>query len=71
MQRLIMGFSGILLIGTTGAFFLNVSMLSMMSVVVILMALMFMFLLGVQTARQPIPVPAIRSRSKVHLARSA
>jgi hypothetical protein len=63
MQRLIMGFSGILLLGTTPAFFLYVSILSMMAVVVTLMALMFMFLLGVQAARQPIPVSAIPSRT--------
>jgi hypothetical protein len=51
MQSFILVLSGILLLGSTGAFFLYVSILSIMAVVVILMALMLTFLLGVQAAR--------------------
>jgi hypothetical protein len=59
MQGFILVFSGILLLGSTGAFFMYVSVLSIMAVVVILMALMLMFLLGVQITRQRIPVPVL------------
>jgi hypothetical protein len=71
MQRLVVACSGILLLGATGAFFMYVSILSIAAVVVILMGLVFMFLLGVQAGRQPIPVPAVPSRSKLNLVRSA
>jgi len=70
MQSLILAFPGILLLGSTGAFFLYVSILSIMAVVVIRMALMLMFLLGVQAARQGIPVPAIPWRRKLRLAQA-
>ena len=59
MQRSILAFSGILLLGSTGAFFMYVSVLSIMAVVVILMALMLTFLLGVQITKQRMPVPAL------------
>jgi hypothetical protein len=67
MQSFIVAFSGILLLGSTGAFFLYVSVLSIMAVVVILMALLLMFLLGVQAARQRIPVPAFPWGRKLRL----
>jgi hypothetical protein len=70
MQRSILAFSGLLLLGTTGAFFLYVSVLSIMTVVVMLMALMFMFLLGVQAARQPVPVAIIPLGGKLRLVRA-
>jgi hypothetical protein len=67
MQSFILVFSGILLLGSTGAFFLYVSILSIMAVVVILMALVLMFLLGVQAARQRIPVPDLPWGRKLRL----
>jgi hypothetical protein len=70
MQRSILAFFGILLLGSTGAFFLYVSILSIMAVVMILTALMLMFLLGFQAARPPIPVPAIPSGRKLRLVRA-
>jgi uncharacterized membrane protein len=59
MQRSILALCGILLLGSTGAFFLYVSILSIMAVVVLLMALILMFFLGVQAARQADSFPAI------------
>jgi uncharacterized membrane protein len=41
-----------LLLGSTAAFLLYVSLLSIMSVVLIVVAVMFMFLLGVHVERQ-------------------
>jgi hypothetical protein len=67
MQSLMLALSGILLLGSTGAFFLYVSILSIMAVAVILMALMLMFLLGVQAARQGISIPAIAWGRKLGL----
>jgi hypothetical protein len=59
MQRSLLALSGILLLGTTGAFFLYVSILSILAVVVVLMALILMFFLGVQAASQGDSTPAI------------
>jgi hypothetical protein len=59
VQRSLLALSGILVLGTTGAFFLYVSVLSIMAVGVILMALMLMFILGVQAASQADSTPAI------------
>jgi hypothetical protein len=59
VQRSLLALSGILVLGTTGAFFLYVSILSIMAVGVILMALMLMFILGVQAASQADSTPAI------------
>ena len=51
----------ILLLGSTVAFFLYVSLLSILSVVLILLAVMLMFLLGMQVERQRRRVPEIPS----------
>ncbi len=69
MQRSILAACGILLLVSTGAFFLYVSILSIMAVVVLLMALMLTFFLGIQAARREIPVLAIPSRRKLRLVR--
>jgi len=69
MQRSILAVCGILLLVSTGAFFLYVSILSIMAVVVLLVALMLMFFLGIQAARQEFPLLAIPSRRKLRLAR--
>jgi len=61
MQSFIVVLSGILLLGSTGAFFMYVSALSIMAVAVILMALTLMFLLGIRAARQPIPALTLES----------
>ena len=50
-----------LLVGSTGAFLLYVSILSILSAVVVLVAMMFTFLLGVQVERQRPQVPEIPS----------
>ena len=65
MQSVILVLSGVLLLGSTGAFFMYVSVLSIMAVVVILMALTLMFLLGLRAARQGIPITALTSASTV------
>jgi hypothetical protein len=67
MQRLTLAFSGLLLLGSVGAFFLYVSILSIAAVMVLLVSMMLMFLLGVQAATHPIPVTAIFSRRKPYL----
>ncbi len=69
MQRSILAVCGVLLLVSTGAFFLYVSILSIMAVVVLLMALMLMFFLGIQAARQEFPLLAIPSRRKLRLVR--
>jgi len=51
-----------LLLGSTAAFLLYVSILSILKVVVILMAVMLMFLLGVQVERQRLRVQEIPSQ---------
>ncbi len=57
MRLLILAFCGLLLIGSTAAFLLYVSLLSILSVVLILTAAMFMFLLGVHVERQRTRIP--------------
>jgi len=69
MQRSILALSGILLLVTAGAFFSYVSILSIMAVAVLLMAMMLMFFLGIQTAKQEILVPATPAGRKLHLVR--
>ena len=59
MRFPILAFCGLLLLGSTAAFFLYVSVLSILTVVVILMAVMVMFLLGVQVERRRLPVREI------------
>ena len=61
MRVLLLVFCGMLLLGSTVAFLLYVSILSILSVVVILMTAMLMFLLGVQVERQRRSVPGIPS----------
>ena len=69
MQRSFLAVCGIMLLVSTGAFFLYVSILSIMAVVVLLMALMLMFFLGIQAAGREIPLLAIPSRRKLRLVR--
>jgi len=52
MTSLALAFCGLLLLGSTAAFLLYVSLLSIISVVLILAAVMFMFLLGVHVERR-------------------
>ena len=61
MRSPILAFCGMLLLGSTGAFLLYVSVLSILSVVVILMVAMLMFQLGAQVERQRRRVPEIPS----------
>jgi hypothetical protein len=61
MRVLILAFFGLLLLGSTVAFLLYVSILSILTVVVILLAAALMFLLGVQVERERRPVPEIPS----------
>jgi len=56
-----LAFCGMLLLGSTVAFLLYVSVLSILTVVVILMAVMLMFFLGVQVERQRSRVTEIPS----------
>jgi hypothetical protein len=48
MQRVLLASSGVLFLGSTGAFFLYVPLLSIMTVAWMLVGLMLMFGLGVQ-----------------------
>ena len=64
MRVLILAFCGMLLLGSSVAFLLYVSILSILSVVVILLGAMLMFLLGVQVERQR-SVPEIPSEKIV------
>jgi hypothetical protein len=59
MHRLALAISGILLLGAAGAFFLYVSALSIIAVLLILASMMLMFLLGLQAATQMIPAAAL------------
>jgi Flp pilus assembly protein TadB len=52
MPTLILAFCGLLLFGSTAAFLLYVSLLSIVAVVLILAAAMFMFLFGVHFERR-------------------
>ena len=52
MTSVVLAFCGLLLLGSTTAFLLYVSLLSIISVVLILTAVMFMFLLGVHVERR-------------------
>jgi hypothetical protein len=61
MRSSILAFCGMLLLGSTGAFLLYVSILSILTVVVILIASMLMFQLGVQVEKQRHRVPEIPS----------
>ena len=65
MRLLMLAFCGMLLLGSAGAFLLYVSILSILTVVVILMAAMLMFLLGVQVEKQRRRVPEIPSEIKM------
>jgi cytochrome c biogenesis protein CcdA len=49
---LVFAFCGLLLLGTTAAFLLYVSLLSIIAVALILVAVMFMFLLGAHVERR-------------------
>ena len=49
---LVLAFCGFLLLGATAAFLLYVSLLSIIAIVLILVAVMFMFLLGAHVERQ-------------------
>jgi len=53
------------LLGSVGAFLLYVSILSILTVGVILMAAMFMFVIGVQVEKQRRRVPEIPSEATV------
>ena len=61
MRSSILAFCGMLLLGSTAAFLLYVSILSILTVVVILVASMLMFQLGVQSEKQRHRVPEIPS----------
>ena len=65
MQSLILGFCGLLLLGSTAAFLLYVSLLSILAVVLILVSVMLTFLLGIHVERQRHPVPEIPSEKKL------
>jgi uncharacterized protein (DUF58 family) len=65
MRVLILAFSGLLLLGSTVAFLLYVSILSILTVVVILIAAVLMFLLGVQVERQLRPRPENPSEGRM------
>ena len=52
MPSLILAFCGLLLLGSTAAFLLYVSLLSIIAVVLILASVMFMFLFGVHMERR-------------------
>jgi len=60
-SSLILAFCTLLLLGSTVAFLLYVSLLTIMSVVLILVAVMLMFLLGMQVERQRRTVSEIPS----------
>jgi hypothetical protein len=61
MRSSILAFCGMLLLGSTAAFLLYVSILSILTVVVILTALMLMFQLGVQVEKLRRRAPEIPS----------
>lgn len=61
MRFPILAFCGLLLPGSTGAFLLYVSILSILTVIVILTALVLMFQLGAQGERQRLRVQEIPS----------
>jgi len=63
MQSLILALCGMLLLGSTVAFLLYVSLLSIMTVVLIVVAVMFMFLFGVYVERQRRRVSEIPSET--------
>jgi hypothetical protein len=63
MRSAILILCGILLLGSAGAFLLYVSVVSILTVVVILIAAMFMFVLGVQFEKKRRRVPEIPSES--------
>jgi len=65
MQYLILAFCGILVLGSTGAFLLYVSILSIMTTVMMMLALLLMFLLGAQFNRRRISVPSPDTRRTV------
>ncbi len=65
MRSAILIFCGMLLLGSAGAFLLYVSILSILTVVVILMAAMLMFVIGVQVEKQRHRVPEIPSEETV------
>jgi hypothetical protein len=64
MQYLILAFCGILVLGSTGAFLLYVSILSIMTIVMMMLALLLMFFLGVQFKwrRTSVSSPDVRHR---------
>jgi hypothetical protein len=53
MIRLLLAFVGVLFLGSLGAFFLFVPVLSIMTVTSMLAGLLLMFWLGVQVGAQP------------------
>jgi hypothetical protein len=63
-QRGILAFPGALLLGSIAAFFLYVPALTILSVTAILIAMMLMFLLGIQAARQPLPAVASAAKGE-------
>ncbi len=65
MRVLILAFCGMLLVGSTAAFLLYVSILSILSVVVTLSGMMFMFVLGIYVERKRSRVREIPSESAV------
>jgi len=65
MQYLILAFCGMLVLGSTGAFLLYVSILSIMTIALTMTALLLMFLLGVHFKRLRIRVPSLKITSPV------
>jgi hypothetical protein len=68
MTRFFLAFSGALLFGSAGAFFLFVPPLWIATVTVLLMGFMLMFVLGLQVGTQSmLPVDVIASPPSDHL----
>jgi len=63
MQYLILAFCGMLVLGSTGAFLLYVSILSIMTIALTMTALVLMFLLGVQFNRRRSPISSLDATS--------
>jgi hypothetical protein len=68
MTRFLLAFSGALMLGSTGAFFLFVPPLLIATVTSLLMGFMLMFVLGLQVGTQSmLPVDRIASTPNDHL----
>jgi hypothetical protein len=68
MTRFLLAFSGALMLGSTGAFFLFVPPLLIATVTSLLMGFMLMFVLGLQVGTQSmLPVDQIASTPNDHL----